>query len=83
MPETFEKLPITRKELGNLFPGQKVKIRKVSFSGLGYGEAYALSVNGVSLGDMFTAETLEANRLNLGVMKSVRATRTYNGLKII
>ena len=74
---------ITRGELSRLLGGRRFVLRRVSFRGFGYGEAYALKVDGVPGGDAFSREVYEANKEIFGVIKDISENYSWMGLPII
>lgn len=78
-----ERKDISRVELSRLLGGRRFSFRKVSFQGLGYGEAYALKVEGVPGGDAFSREVYDANKEIFEVIKGISEKYTWMGLPII
>lgn len=77
-----EKKDLSRAELARMLGGRRFKVRKVSFRGLGYGEAFDLTVEGVPKGAMST-QTWEANKDILLLLKDIRESYTLGGLPIL
>jgi len=80
-----DKKDITRAQLSRLLDGRRFRIRKISFRGLGYGEAYTLKVDGVPGpgGNVITREDYEANKDVLETLKEIKEKYTWKGLPLL
>ena len=75
------KMDITRKQISILLDGRKFSMRKVSFSGFGYGDAYSLNLANIPSGVM-DKKTFEINKFIFDIVKQIKLC-TYKGLPII
>lgn len=78
-----DRAEINRKEVVSAI-GKKFSLRKVSFSCLGYGEAYSLEIEGgASLRSVYFGETYERIKDDLKNAKKISNLFKYKGLPII
>lgn len=74
---------MSRQELSAALGGRRFTMRKVSFGGFGYGDAYSLQIDGVPFG-VVSRDDLEANRdVYAAVRKIKQDKRTWQGLPIV
>jgi hypothetical protein len=79
----IQKRDITRPELVRLLGDRRFSLRKVSFRGLGYGEAYTLRVEGIPGGNVIPTAVWEANKDVYAAIKNIKENYTWMGLPII
>ena len=78
------KRDISRPEISRLLGGKRFKLRRVGFRGLGYGEAVAISVEGLPSGSGgMSADVYEANKEVFQALVELKKNYTVEGMPIV